>query len=162
MIKKTYLPLIGLGLILTSPSFAKAPFGVAGCGLGSIIMGPEGNQVFASTTNGTLANQVFGITSGSSNCLEPSKQAALSAQQKFIAENYTTLSKEMAQGEGEALKAFSNTFGCTSDVYSSFAGQMQRSYSKIFSVPGSMTALEVIQDEIKGSPELAKQCNLVL
>ncbi len=162
MIKKIHVPLIGVSLLLSSTAFAKAPFGVAGCGLGSIIMGAEGNQVFASTTNGTLYNQVFGITSGSSNCLEPSKQAALNAQQKFIAENFTTLSKEIAQGEGEALKAFSNTFGCTSDVYPSFAGQMQKSYAKIFSVPGSMTALEVIQDEIKSSPELTKQCNLVL
>ena len=162
MIKKTFVPLLGIGILLSSAAFAKTPFGVAGCGLGSIIMGPEGNQVFASTTNGTLGSQVFGITSGSSNCLEPSKQAALNAQQKFIAENYTTLSKEMAQGEGEALKAFSNTFGCTSEIYTSFAGQMQKSYAKIFSAPGSMTALEVIQDEIKSSPELSTQCNLVL
>ena len=86
------------------PSFAKAPFGVAGCGLGSIIMGPEGNQVFASTTNGTFSESGFGITSGSSNCLEPSKQAALSATKIYSRKLYNP-SKEMAQGEGEALKS---------------------------------------------------------
>lgn len=162
MIKKHHLLFTWLGIALSTTAFAKSPFGVAGCGLGSIVMGPEGNQVFASTTNGTLANQFFAISSGSSNCLEPTKQVALSTQQKFIAENYSTLSKEIAQGKGESLKAFSNTFGCTSNVYLQFAEQMQKSYSKIFSVPGSMTALEVIQDEIKSSPELVQQCSLVL
>lgn len=149
-------------LILPITSYAKAPFGMAGCGFGSQVMGADGNQVFASTTNGTSLNQTFGITSGTSNCLEPSKAAALSAQQHFMADNYSTLSKEMAQGDGEALRAFSNTFGCAKDVYSHFAAQMQNSFARIFSAPGSLAALDVVQAEIKANPQLNKFCTLVI
>ena len=161
MFKKKYLITTAICLFSLC-SFAKTPFGMAGCGLGSQIMGADGNQVFASTTNGTSYNQVFGITSGSSNCLSPSKAAALSAQKKFMADNYSILSKEMAQGDGDALRAFSNTFGCTKEVFNHFASQMQNSYSKIFIAPGSMAALDVVQFEIKTNPQLASACFLAI
>ncbi|WP_186645402.1 DUF3015 family protein [Fluviispira vulneris] len=148
--------------IIPFACFAKTPFGMAGCGLGSQIMGADGNQVFASTTNGTSANQVFGITSGTSNCLAPSKAVALSAQKKFITDNYSILSKEMAQGDGETLRAFSSTFGCKNEVYPSFASQMQNSFSKIFIAPGIMAALDVVQEEIKANEKLVTGCSLVI
>ncbi|APJ02432.1 DUF3015 family protein [Silvanigrella aquatica] len=162
MIRSKYYPLIIAGLLSSAAVFAKTPFGMAGCGLGSIVMGSDGNQVFASTTNGTFESQLFGITSGTSNCLEPSKQAALSAQQKFMAENYSILSKEMSQGDGETLKAFSNTFGCKKEVFDHFASLMQSSYSQIFIAPGSMAALDVVQSQIKNNPQLASGCSLVI
>ena len=162
MFRKKYLPLIIAFCAVPITCFAKTPFGMAGCGFGSQLMGADNNQVFASTTNGTSWNQTFGITSGTSNCLEPTKMAALNAQQKFMADNYSILSKEMAQGDGETLRAFSNTFGCKKEVYNDFAAKMQSSYSRIFIAPGSMAALDVVQSEIKGNPQLANGCSLVI
>ena len=44
-------------------------YNMAGCGLGSIVISSDGFvQIFAATTNGSTANQTFGITSGTSNC----------------------------------------------------------------------------------------------
>lgn len=162
MFQKKYLLLSIAFCAVPFCAFAKTPFGMAGCGFGSQLMGEDGNQVFASTTNGTSFNQAFGITSGTSNCLEPSKMAALSAQQKFMADNYSILSKEIAQGDGETLRAFSNTFGCKKEIYNDFASKMQKSYSQIFIAPGSMAALDVVQTEIKSSPQLANGCSLVI
>ncbi|WP_397599085.1 DUF3015 family protein [Silvanigrella sp.] len=162
MFRKKYL---SLGVIIFSVPFCvygKTPFGMAGCGLGSQIIWPEGNQVSASTTNETLGSQVFGITSGTSNCLEPSKEAALNAQQRFMADNYSILSKEMAQGDGETLKAFSNTFGFKKEVFNDFVAKMQSSYSRIFVALGIMAALDVVQSEIKNKPQLASGCSLVI
>lgn len=162
MLRKKYLTL-GICLsVISLNCFAKTPFGMAGCGFGSQLIDPDGNQVFASTTNGTLGNQSFAITSGTSNCLEPSKAAALSAQQRFMADNYSILSKEMAQGDGETLKAFSSTFGCKKEIFNDFAAKMQSSYSKIFIAPGSMAALDVVQSEIKNNSQLANSCSLVI
>src|SRR5437868_47659 len=47
-------------------------YGMAGCGLGSLLFGPVNEpfaQVLAATTNATFATQTFGITSGTSNCV---------------------------------------------------------------------------------------------
>ncbi len=58
--------------LASSPQASAAPYGTAGCGLGSIVIGskPGMMQIFAATTNGTSASQSFGITSGTSNCVD--------------------------------------------------------------------------------------------
>ncbi len=73
-----------------------------------------------------------------------------------------TLAKEIAQGDGEAVRAFSNTFGCSKDSYNSFAAQLQSSYSKIFAAPGSVAALDIVQGELKANVKLSQSCSLVI
>lgn len=160
MLKKRFLSLFCF--LLPATSYAKTPYGMAGCGWGSQVMGPDGNQVFASTTNGTSFNQAGGIISGTSNCLEPSKAQALNAQQKFMYDNYAALSKEIAQGNGETLRAFSNTFGCKSESYLNFASQMKDSYQKIFGAPGSAAAVDAVHEELKENATLSKACSLII
>lgn len=48
------------------------PYGMAGCGLGSMVVGKNGGQVTAGTTNGSSSNQYFGITTGTLNCIDDS------------------------------------------------------------------------------------------
>ncbi|MBC7532356.1 MAG: DUF3015 family protein [Oligoflexus sp.] len=164
MTKVRYWNSIFAALCLASTPLAKAkaPFGMAGCGLGSMIFGSQGPQLLASTTNQTLANQLFGMTSGTSNCVEPSKAVAENAQQTFIQENFSTLSKEIAQGDGNTLKAFSDTFGCSKETYPAFAQQLQGSYEEIFAAPGSLAALSVIVDELHSNAVAAKGCSYLL
>lgn len=149
-------------LFASSQSFGKTPYGMAGCGLGSVIFGPKNGQVSAATTNQSSLNQIFGITSGTSNCVENNKAVAEAAQENFIKDNFATLSKEIAQGDGEALKAFSDTFGCDSATYSVFARELQASYDDIFSAPGSLAALEVIQDNLQSNESAVKGCAFIL
>jgi len=161
MLKKYFF--VGVALCsFTLFANAKVPYGMAGCGLGSMLFDPDSGQLFASTTNATSINQTFGITSGTLNCLDSTKAAALSAQQQFMTANYSTLSKEAAQGDGDALRAFSSTFGCSKDAYPGFASEMQNSYSKIFTAPGSMAALSVVEDTIKGNAQLSHACALAI
>ena len=48
------LSLFGLSAV------AAVGYGEAGCGLGSIVMGKDGNQVLASTTNSSSLTNYFG------------------------------------------------------------------------------------------------------
>lgn len=86
-------------------------YGLAGCGLGSMLFGPEEGavQIFAGTTNGLAGNQTFGITVGTSNCDIPrmGQQAAA-----FIENNKEVVRKEAARGEGETVTAISVLLNC--------------------------------------------------
>lgn len=116
--------IVALMLILASAQLANAKkkeplldqvsgagYGMAGCGLGSLIFGPKPGkvQIFASTTNDIYGNQTFGITSGTSNCDIPEmgQQAAV-----FIEVNKEVVRKEAAMGSGESVDAVSMLLNC--------------------------------------------------
>ena len=105
------------------------PYGDAGCGLGSILFGdtPGTGQVFAATTNATFYSQTFGITSGTSNCVDvvPGPTSARS----FSETNRVALSREMARGGGEAIAALSTLGGCCGAV--AVGVSLQRSFRRI-------------------------------
>ena len=86
-------------------------YGKAGCGWGSQLMGKDGSQVFAATTNASGYNQFIGITMGTSNCAPDGASVAVMRQESFVTSNYANLSKEMAQGQGEALEGLAQVLG---------------------------------------------------
>lgn len=152
--------IVALVLSISTPALAERLYGMAGCGLGAMAMGPESGQISAATTNGTVFNQGFGISSGTLNCMTPGEQAALETQKTFFVNNLEELSKEMAQGEGQYLEAFAQTFGCSN--YQSFATEMKGSYQEIFSSPGAMSMLDEVRVKVKSSPSLSSQCTQVI
>lgn len=93
--------------------FSGAGYGMAGCGLGSVVFGakPGMVQIVSSTINGTAGSQTFGITSGTSNCDIPEmgQQAAV-----FIEVNKEVIRKEAAIGQGESVDAISMLLECNS------------------------------------------------
>jgi hypothetical protein len=100
-------------MVLGAGSLAEAgPYGTAGCGLGSIVFGnsPGIVQIFAATTNGTFATQTFGITSGTSNCVDGGGGGPTAAA--FIQTNRVALSKEISRGNGETIANLSTLSGC--------------------------------------------------
>ncbi|NRA68007.1 MAG: DUF3015 family protein [Pseudobacteriovorax sp.] len=157
---KLFLRFAPLLFLFTIPpeSFAAPGYGMAGCGLGSIVMGNRGGQVSAATTNGSFTSQGFGITSGTSNCLTDDMMAAVNAQEKFVVDNLKILSKEMAQGQGETLDNFAYTFGCSKSSLPEFSVQMQSSYQEIFSSPGAMAILSEVRHQIKSNTALKSSC----
>ena len=77
-----------------------------GCGLGSMVFKSQNSvlqQILAATTNGTSGNQTFGITSGTSNCDQPSNWVQNERLNRFVAENMDSLAGDIAQGQGEYL-----------------------------------------------------------
>lgn len=150
--------LVLCALALSASAKAERKYGMAGCGLGSIVMGPRGGQISAATTNGT-GYQSFGITTGTSNCVAPKDEKAQIEQENFIVNNYAALSREAALGTGETLSAFAGTFGCDKAVMGDFAATLQTNYVKIFSAPGAVAALDTAKEEIVRNPKLQGSCN---
>ncbi len=75
-----------------------------GCGLGTTVWaGKDGKvaKILGATTNGTSANQLFGITFGTLGC---SGTGAITAQVvEFVDGNSEALARDIAVGQGENL-----------------------------------------------------------
>ena len=104
-------------------------YGDAGCGLGLQLMGKDGNQVLAATTNGTSYTQLFGISSGTSGCTDDGAVAQNKQVPAFIEMNKVALAKEAARGEGETLAGLAQLMGCSANT---LAPVMKANYNKIF------------------------------
>lgn len=114
--------------LISIESFAKAKYGKAGCGLGSVLIGPDGNQVLALTTN-DLSTQTSSITSGTSNCVAPTSNEELAIN--FIEGNYNEIAKDAAMGRGETLTHLAYIYQLNDD--DRFAEKIKANYSNIFS-----------------------------
>lgn len=121
-----------LGLLLVGQvTDAEAdPYGTAGCGLGSVIFGGSSGfvQVFAATTNGTFCTQTFGISSGTSNCVNVAPSAA--SAKAFIETNREAMAKDISRGSGETIASLSTVAGC-SDARA-VGATLQRQFKSIF------------------------------
>lgn len=114
--------------LFSTNSFARE-YADAGCGLGTLVVGKDGNQVLAATTNGTSYSQTFGISSGTSNCTENGAVRGAKRMPMFIEVNKLALQKEAARGEGEAISGLANIMGCDSK---SLGSAMKANYAPIF------------------------------
>lgn len=119
--------LVIAGLLGSANAFA-APYGAAGCGLGSIVFGdkPGFVQVFAATTNGTFNSQTFGITFGTSNC----GGGATASAKDFIETNREALAKDAARGSGETVASLSTLAGCANPA--AVGAALQQNYTTTF------------------------------
>ncbi len=132
-------------------------YGMAGCGLGSILFGekPGMVQIFASTTNGIYSNNTFGVTSGTSNCAPEGGggQAAMI----FIESNRLTMANDVARGSGETLSAFYNIASCNEKEA---VGQvLQKNYKSIFKADSSNEELvNAIRSTLRNNEATAQSC----
>ncbi len=152
-----------LSLVSVSGSaIAASGFGDAGCGLGSIVFGnePGAVQVLASTTNGTFWSQTFGITTGTSNC-NPSGLVKLEKEREvFAKQNYSTLVKEMAMGEGESLDTLASLYGCSQDSLADFGSMTQDNFGSIVQSDSTTSEemLSSLEQKIAGHTALSQSC----
>jgi len=141
----------------------KAPYGSAGCGLGSIVLGtkPGIMQVFAATTNASSYSQTFGITTGTSNCTSaPSAAAAQMEREVFVDMNFASLSKEAAQGSGDHLRALADIMGCanSADDLAAFGRVSQARYGEIFNAGDARGVAANYVNVVRADPMLAANC----
>jgi len=117
-----------------------------GCGLGTQLMaGQDGIafKVLAATTNGTLGNQTFGITTGTLGCNGSGKITVSAELNQFASANLDQLAAEMAAGAGDTLAALANIYkidGADREAFYAFA---RSNYSSIF-VSDAVTAEAVV------------------
>ena len=122
-------------------SYSRA-YGMAGCGLGSMIVGKKGGQIFAATTNSTVYNQLFGITFGTLGCEDEPNSEVAHRMDNFVAANKVALASDIARGGGDTVSSLGTMMGCTGDVGAS----MQKSFRSIF--PDTSVAPNEITDSI--------------
>lgn len=146
-------------------------YGMAGCGLGSMVFGPSGDakdkiedvkvrEVLAATTNGTFMSQTFGITTGTSNCTSGGVAKVEKEQELFAEVNLDDLARDMAKGEGEYLTAYAAVLGCSAESQDAFAATTQANYEKIFN-SADATPVEVISSTksvLRSDASLAASC----
>ena len=105
-----------------------------GCGLGSLIW--KDNSIVSAlvrgTTNQSFSSQLFGITTGTSGCSKHSIVQVEHAPVYYAEANLDQLKVQAAQGEGEYLQGFAQTFGCSEDTYASFGQSMNQNYGELF------------------------------
>ncbi len=153
-------------LSLSSISAAMAAPNNVGCGVGTIIFEGQSGvapQVLAVTTNGTLGNQTFGITSGTLGCSEDGVVANPMKVSMFLDTNLDKLAYDMAVGQGETLESLANLIGVDGAHKAAFFAATKAHFSEIISSERANT-----QDVIAGlnrvlaqEAELAQYARLV-
>lgn len=106
-----------------------------GCGLGTQIWTGSkgvGPKVLGATTNGTLGNQTFGISSGTLGCHQGGTVTADARLQIFAGANIERLARDMAQGSGEALDAFAALVGIRPEDRPAFNAFTQAHFADLY------------------------------
>ena len=126
-------------LLQTSIGFAALDQVNTGCGLGTLIFKGSANktlfQIFAVTTNGTLGNQTFGITFGTLECNKTQSFVQSEKLKIFVAANKHSLAKDIAQGQGEFVRAMADLMKVPQGKRPHFYSTLQSNYGAIFPTP---------------------------
>ena len=129
---------------LGSAAFA-ADYGAAGCGLGSLVFKDNNEtQILAATTNGTSANQTFGMTSGTSNCNNKGLIKLSMVRESFIEANFKDLSRNAAAGKGEFVGNLATLYGYGPETTAKFTELLQKNHGTIFASNNARTAVTEI------------------
>ncbi|HXY53401.1 MAG TPA: DUF3015 family protein [Nitrospirota bacterium] len=128
-------------VFVVSSAFAASATGTArsnvGCGLGTMLFQNNADQssllqAFQATTNGTVGSQTFGVTSGTSECKQPTKFVSNERLNEFVVANMDNLAKDIARGNGETLEAFADLMQVPAEQRPEFYQKLQVSFAKIF------------------------------
>lgn len=134
----------------------------SGCGAGGYIIQKNSKvlQLLAVTTNHSFLSQEFGITSGTSGCSASGIVMNDRAAEYFAEVNLKDITREMAQGKGEKLSAFTALYGCSVKGQKDLSDVLQKDFDQYVS-HSEISAKELVQNVhqgIKSNPELSKEC----
>ncbi len=166
MLKHTLIVLVTFGLISwgAGMTLATHPDEGSGCGLGKMLWADYshqkaiGPQVLQATTNGTLGNQTFGISTGTSGCTNDGKIFASEKANVFVSVNFDNLSQEMAQGHGEHLTSLATLMGIPEEHHPEFFAMTQEKYTTLVQAGESSpkAVVKAMHDAMEGHTILAQ------
>lgn len=152
MKKQFFMALLG-AMSIAGP--ASADYGMAGCGLGSMLFPADSGfiQIFAATTNNLFGTQTFGITSGTSNCTK--SEGGKASAKAFVETNRMALAKDIARGQGETIESLAQLAGCKDP--SQVGVSLQSHYRTIFPDAGvsDTTVSDSVVDVLSSDASLA-------
>jgi hypothetical protein len=112
-----------------STSYSR-PYGLSGCGLGSLWVEKDHGQIWSATSNAFAYNQLFAISSGTSNCVESPTSAKADRMDKYINVNKVALADDIARGQGETIEGLAQIMNC--QKADSLGASLQSKFSAIF------------------------------
>lgn len=141
-----------------------ANYGMAGCGLGSVLFGESESklgQVLAVTTNDYASNNSFGMSSGTSNCIP--EKAEHTAQVKknmemFVAANKEALANDIVKSQGETIVSISEIMGCRDVNY--LGATLQSRYETIFDSKKEAQIADNMFSTVSSDRYLLENCKL--
>ena len=109
-----------------------------------------------------LSQQLFGITFGTSNCVDSPENEVAHRMDVFIVANQSAVANDIARGTGETLSSLSKLMQCDSGS-ALFGDAMQRNFREIF--PNHRVQANEVTDSIinviKTDDTLAGKCKKV-
>jgi hypothetical protein len=136
--KKILVIAVACSLMLVGSAFAAGQARQnVGCGLGTMLFKNNADnvvlfQAFQATTNVTLGNQTFGITTGTSDCQQPKNFVSNEQAGEFMVANMDNLARDIAQGRGETLDAFADLMQVPAEKRPEFYAKLQSGFARIF------------------------------
>ena len=108
-----------------------------GCGLGTLLWENKADdssvsQALQATTNGTFGAQTFGISTGTSECKQPTRFVKNEKVNEFVAHNMDNIAKDVAMGKGESLDTLAELMDVSVDKRPAFYSKLQANFSHIF------------------------------
>lgn len=135
--------LIAGAILLGASSMA---FAQPGCGVGSMIWKGQSGiapHVLAATTNGTLGNQTFGMTTGTLGC---QTNESVQSMAMYMDSNIDKVARDMSRGTGENLETLAVLLGVEAADRGDFRQLLQDNFAAIF--PSSDTSSGEAVDSI--------------
>ncbi|MCB0342170.1 MAG: DUF3015 family protein [Pseudobdellovibrionaceae bacterium] len=120
-------------------------YGVAGCGLGSMLFQDNTFVSQSSAATSNFYSQPFAITLNTSNCKAQGFVMNDKEIQYFAEVNHEQLTEEMAKGEGEKLNVLAALHGCNAEGVKVFATTTQAHFGEILPSPNT-TTVEMIEN----------------
>ena len=137
-----------------------------GCGVGSIIFKGQSGvapQVLAATTNGTLGNQTFGISSGTLGCDRDGVVDTPVKVSMFIDTNLDKLARDMAVGKGETLESLASLIGVQDADKAAFFATTKSHFAEIIPSANANTqeVIDGLNHVLAANSELSRYARLV-
>jgi len=136
--------------ILPMSAMAAGENNVGSCGWGSkLFEGQSGifPQVMATWTNGTLGNQTFAISSGTSGCTQDGAVTSTWKTAMFIDGNKEKLARDVSRGQGDTLDSLAKLVGVRTEHKAHFYQTAKQNFDRIF--PSSQSSTEDIVNGLK-------------
>jgi hypothetical protein len=134
--------------------------GVGGCGWGALLFEGStgvGAHVFALSTNVSLSDATFGLSSGTLGC-DAHQPIRYKGGRVYISGNMTQLAEDMSQGHGEALAGLSDVLGIQAQDKAAFYTLTQTQFDKIYpnATVTSDQVMEHLASVMQNDPAMAK------
>jgi hypothetical protein len=127
--------LVAAALSICSTSVFAQAAGGNGCGWGQLLFdGQSGgaSHVLAITTNGSSANNTFGVTTGTNGCSASGTIKYGGKSMVQVGAVMDEFSEDVARGDGEVLTAVAVTLGVSPEDRAYFKQTMHENFAKLF------------------------------